>query len=291
MKSPETAATAPRCVVHPQFMSTPRGPLFAVHRRPADGLPVKGQVLVVPAFNEEMNRCRSMLTLLGERLASDGLGMLAVDLHGTGDSAGAYVDGRWDRWLDDIAIAQDWLQCQPGGCVAYLGVRLGAMLAADALRTAVPSVRNLLLWQPVVDGKQHLTQFLRVRIASQMDRPELPKESTASMRAQWAAGEPVEVGGYEIHPDLARAIDMARMDALAPRGGTRVLWLEQPPPGATELAAASAAALRAWQTQGIDVQWQAFEGPSFWQQYERVLAPEVIAITSDWLSTTQVIAA
>jgi exosortase A-associated hydrolase 2 len=283
MVSTEGVAAKPRCAVQPFFLDTPRGPMFAVHRQPADAAALRGHVLVVPGFNEEMNRCRSMLTLLAEHLAAIGFGALVIDLHGTGDSAGAYVDGRWDAWREDIALARASLDARPGACVGYLGVRLGAMLAADALRDAPARVDKLILWQPVVDGKQHLTQFLRVRIAAQMDRPDLPKESTAGMRARWAAGEPVEVGGYEIHPELARAIDAARLGALVPRTGTRVLWLEQPAPGATELSPPSAAALKAWQDAGVAARWQSFDGPAFWQQYERVLAPAAIAATVAWL--------
>lgn len=284
MNPSASAAAQPRCVLRPMFLDTPRGPLYAVHRTPPPGAPVHGQLLVLPGFNEEMNRCRSMLTLLAEGAAARGFGVLVIDPHGTGDSAGGYVDARWSHWLEDAALATAWLQQQPGGCIGYLGVRLGAALAAQALQAAPEGVRRLLLWQPVADGKQHLTQFLRLRIAALMDRPDLPKESTTSMRAQWAAGQPVEVGGYEIHPALAEVIDALRLAALVPRAGTRVLWLEQPPPGASEPAAASAAALRGWQERGIDAQWQGFEGPSFWQQHERVLAPEAIERTLDWLS-------
>lgn len=281
------AAAQRRCVLRPMFLDTPRGPMYAVHRAPPAGVAVRGQLLLLPGFNEEMNRCRSMLTMFAEAAAAAGHGTLAIDPHGTGDSAGAYVDGRWEHWLDDVQCATAWLQQQPGGCIGFLGVRLGAALAAQALQQAPAAVTRLLLWQPVVDGKQHLTQFLRVRIAALMDRPELPKESTTSMRAQWAAGQPVEVGGYEIHPELARGIDAVKLSALVPRAGTRVLWLEQPPPGAEELAAASAAALRAWQDAGVAARWQGFEGPSFWQQYERVVAPQAIEHSVAWLSDAE----
>lgn len=280
MQPERHGAAASACLVQPLFLDTPRGPLFAVHRRPATA--VRGNVLCIPAFNEEMNRCRSMITLQAEEWARHGLGSLVIDLHGTGDSAGDYVDAAWLHWLDDIHLACAWLDQQPGGCVGYLGVRLGAMLAADALGAAPAGVRALLMWQPVIDGKQHFTQFLRVKIAAQMDRPDLPKESTASMRAQFAAGQAVEVAGYEIHPRLAQAIDEAQLARLVPRAGTSVLWLEQPPPGSNELSPASLAVQQAWQTAVDGVEWKSFEGPSFWQQYERVLAPQAITVTTAW---------
>ena len=231
-----------------------------------------------------MNRCRSMLALQAQAWADVGYGSLLLDLHGTGDSAGEYGDARWQHWLDDIHLATRWLSEQPGGCSHFLAIRLGAGLAAAALRDQAAGVRGLVLWQPVADGKQHFTQFMRVKMAAQMDRPDLPKETTGSMRAQLSAGQPIEVAGYEIHPELARALDSMQLGALPPPAGTRVLWLEQPPPGATELAPASAQALRSWQAGGLDVLWRPFEGPSFWQQHERVLAPALITESAAWLA-------
>jgi exosortase A-associated hydrolase 2 len=285
---PSTAATAShRCVALPFFLETPRGPLFCLHRRPADAAALRGSVLFIPAFNEEMNRCRSMLTLQAESLAAQGIGSLVIDLHGTGDSAGDYVDARWSHWLADIHAASEWLEAQPGGCIAHLGIRLGAMLAAAAAPTAPQRTQRLVLWQPVVDGKQHFTQFLRVKMAAQMDRPDLPKETTGTMRTQLAAGTPVEIGGYEIHPEFAQALDDARLARLLPRPRTQVLWLEQPPPGTTELSPPSLAAQQAWRDNGVDCSWQSFEGPSFWQQYERVLAPAAVEATTAWLLATE----
>jgi len=290
MTHPGSAGSERRYVAEPFFLDTPHGAIFCMYRRPAPGQLVRGNVLCVPAFNEEMNRCRSMLTLLAESLAGAGVGMLSVDLFGTGDSAGEHGDARWSTWLEDIAAASRWLDAQPGGCTAYLGVRLGGALATQALADAPERTNALLLWQPVIDGKQHFTQFLRVKIAAQMDRPQLPKETTGSMRAQLAAGQPVEVAGYEIHPELARAIDDVSAQRLMPRPGTRVLWLEQPPAGTAELGATSAATLARWQSAGLGCDWRSFDGPTFWQQYERTLAPQAIEATVGWLCPQEVAA-
>lgn len=270
----------------PFFLDTPRGPAYALYRPPAGGAAARGNVLFVPPFNEEMNRCRSMLTLQAQALAEAGWGSLLIDLFGTGDSAGLHGDAQWSHWLDDLRLARAWLAREAGGCHAMLAIRLGAALAAQSLREDASGVRRLVLWQPVVDGKLHLTQFLRVKIAAQMDRPDLPKETTASMRAQFAAGQSVEVAGYELHPELARGIDAVRLADTPPPPAVRVLWLEQPPPGGTDLGAASSAALKAWQDAGCDTRWQNFEGPSFWQQYERVLAPQAIERATAFVVST-----
>lgn len=271
----------------PFFLDSPRGRLFAVHHRPAPGLAVHGHVLCVPPFNEEQNRCRSMITLQAQALAARGWGTLLVDLHGTGDSAGDYVDARWDGWLDDVAVAARWLEAQPGGLRAIWGIRLGAILAGEWHAARADAALALLLWQPVADGKMHLTQFMRVKLAAQLDRPDLPKETTGSLRATLAQGQPVEIAGYEIHPALAQALDAASLGKHRLAAGTRVLWLEQAVSAETAEAAsltpATQALLARWPGAEVQLQAQTFTGPAFWQVYERVLAPAIIEQGTAWL--------
>jgi exosortase A-associated hydrolase 2 len=264
----------------PFFLDTPHGRLFAIHHRPATGL--RGSVLCVPPFNEEMNRCRSMITLQAQAFAAAGIGTLVLDLHGTGDSSGEYRDARWSIWLDDIRTACRWLENQSGGCLAYWGIRLGAILAAQASRSAATKGRQLIVWQPVIDGKQYFTQFLRMRIAANMDRPSLPKETTAGMREILANGKSVEIAGYEIHPQLAAAIDVAQLAATPPAIGTSVLWLEQASAGTDGPSPASAQAASVWHAAGIEDGIRLFDGPAFWQLHQRAVAPEAIAATTAW---------
>jgi len=77
-------------VRQPLFLPGRRGPLFALWFDPdAAG---DQAILVVPPFAEELNKSRRMLALQGKSLARAGRGLLAVDLHGTGDSAGEFIE-------------------------------------------------------------------------------------------------------------------------------------------------------------------------------------------------------
>ena len=265
------------------FLDAPSGRVFAVHHGPAVDSPVRGHVLFVPPFNEEMNRSRSMMTLQAKALAQMGYGSLVVDLHGTGDSAGEFSDARWALWQSDILAAHQWLAQQPGGCFALLGIRLGAILAAQVFDRLIPAATALVLWQPVLEGKVHLTQFLRVRMAAQLDRPHLPKETTASMRDQLSKGTSLEVAGYEIHPELARDIDALHMVDHAPASQARVLWMESAGGDGTNLTPSSKKVATAWVDRGVAVDTAVFSGPAFWQVHERVITTSVIALTCAWL--------
>ena len=278
----ENAATA--ISVRPLFLETRTGRIFAVHHAPGAA---RGHVLCIPPFNEEMNRCRSMLTLQAQDLAVKGYGTLVIDLFGTGDSEGEYVDGRWDLWQDNIGAALRWLD-ERGGCIAILGVRMGAIQAAEWLRANPRSARSLVAWQPVVDGRQHLTQFLRVRIAAALDRTDAPGESTASLRAALASGSTIEVGGYQLHPTLASAIDSRSLDHMAPPPATRVAWLERRGSSGEFPSPPSARAIAAWIESGVKVAVLDFDGPAFWQLHERAVAVDAIAKTTHWLQSLDV---
>lgn len=272
--------------VAPLFLDGSAGRLFAAHHRPTRAQAIFGHVLVVPPFNEEMNRCRSMVTQQAQGFARMGLGTLVLDLHGTGDSEGEFCEARWTTWLADIATALRWLAEQPGGCKALLGVRLGGILAAQAVAEhAAQPPPALVIWQPVADGKTHLTQFMRVRMAAQLDRPHLPKESTTSMREQLGRGDTLEVAGYEIHPDLAQAIDSARLVDHPPPPHIPVAWLEAANGDKLEASPASQKVIATWQGQGAQVTHLPYAGPAYWQVHERVLAPELIAQTTQWMRT------
>jgi exosortase A-associated hydrolase 2 len=262
--------------LHPFFLDTDAGRCFALHRTPEGG--AKQHVLFVPPFNEEMNRCRSMMAFMAQALADQGMGSLLLDLQGTGESEGGHGDARWESWLRNLDAAVAWLE-QRGECVALLGVRLGAVLAADWMRSAPGRVQRLLMWQPVLDGQTFMTQFLRVKIAANMDRSDLPKETTQGMREQWARGESVEVAGYEMHPDLACAIDARKLPALVPPAGTQVHWFSHFNAATNGATPADLKAIEAWKQAGAHVQAAVFNGEAFWQVHQRASAPELIELS------------
>lgn len=267
---------------HPFFLEGASGRLFAVHHRPIDGVCRRGSVLVVPAFNEEMNRCRSMLTLQAQALARLGFGTLVLDLAGTGESDGHYGEARWDGWVDDVRRARDWLDgADGGGCAALLGVRLGVPLALDAL--AGTAACPLAAWQPVSDGRNYFTQFLRMRIAANMDRTDIPKDTTAGMRARLAEGASVEVAGYEVAPVLATAIESLNLATRVPQAGIPVAWFEKKTGEDAALPPASTQVVNAWRTSGVEVAVGVFDGPAFWALHDRHAAPDLIGLTAAWL--------
>ena len=268
--------------LRPFFLSSGIGRIFAVYHAPNGDAEPWGNVLVVPAFNEEMNRCRSMVTTQAQALAQLGVGTLVIDLYGTGESDGEHGDARWDIWIENVRQGIEWLDAQPGGCIGLLGIRLGVALALNALHLDQKK-RTLIAWQPVVDGKSCLTQFMRMRIAANMDRTDIPKDTTAGMRAQLAEGNSIEVAGYDIHPELATSIENLRVSESFPSASVSIAWLDKGNGEENTISPASEKLLAAWKSSGRAAVVIPFDGAAFWALYERFLAPDLVKKTSDWV--------
>lgn len=262
----------------PLFIDRGGNALFAVYYPPAGN----GDQcwLCVPPFGEEMNRSRPMVTAQARVLAQLNVATLVIDLYGTGDSDGELVDAGWDDWRQDIHAALDWLTERGLRCAGLWAIRLGMLLALDALGRHPDPPSRLLAWQPVSDGKQFLTQLLRLRLAAEMMHSS-GKQSAAELRRRLAAGETLEVAGYPLNPRLAAELEQLSVTRLDPSPLARLDWLEV---SAREPPALSVASNRVLEqlrqtTPALQVHALAVPGETFWSLYERSMAPELIAAT------------
>ena len=255
-----------------------RGALYAAYFPPAPGVTSRGDVLYCPPFAEEMNRCRAMASLQARALSALGVGTLIVDPYGTGDSAGEFVEGTWEQWREDLAAGIQWLRQHGRGCVGLWGVRLGAVMAAE-LAVRDGAIPNLLLWQPVLNGKQFYTQFLRIRIAAELEQADGIK-STDELRKLSAAGQSVEVSGYEVAPSLANQLDQVAMPKATALAGVAVHWFEVLASAEAVVPRVNTKAVEDLQAAGGAVTSTTVVGPPFWQVHERELAPDLVAATA-----------
>ncbi len=261
---------------------------------PPDG-PPRGQVLLMHAFAEELNKTRRMAALQARALAREGYAVLQIDLLGCGDSSGDFADATWEAWLRDLTLARAWLRAQmpPGGPVPLWlwGVRAGCLLAADLAR-ALAEPCHLLLWQPgFLSGRQQLQQFLRLRLAADLlaQTSASAKGAMQALQNEIAAGHSLDIAGYTLTPALANGLAHSTLEpAPAARASTaHLVWLEVAavPRESDQVGPAATRALHAWQQAGWQVQARTVQGPAFWQTVEAEEAPALLAATQAALAT------
>ena len=261
-----------------------RGRRFCVRYAPANAAASPGAIVYVHPFAEEMNKSRRMVALQARALADAGWTVLQIDLYGCGDSEGDFGQANWQQWRTDVADATAWLREQTGCQPSLWGLRAGCLLVCDTAKDMDP-VPNLLLWQPVISGRQFLQQFLRLKVASQLIADSAPDRiGTKQLFDQLARGETVEIAGYTLSPGLALGLDAAEL--TAPTASTRVGWLEVGPETPAELSRAASGRVQSWQAAGHRVDARAATGVAFWQTLEITECPELIettlAVVADW---------
>ncbi|MFN3983867.1 MAG: hydrolase 2, exosortase A system-associated [Rhodocyclaceae bacterium] len=273
------------------FVGGTRGSLFCVVHEPDDGRP-RGSVLYVHPFAEEHNKSRRMAAQQARALSAAGWRVVMPDLYGCGDSGGDFGDADWTGWLDDVRGVLQAIADQHPGPVHVWGLRAGCLLIAQVVGgeistgapTPVPvAVDSITYWQPVVNGEQFLTQFLRLRMSAAMMGG--GKETTRELRARLDAGEKLEVAGYALSPGLAAGLAAARL--APPPAGVRANWLEVASGETADLSPASRKLVEAWRQAGHDVRAQVVAGEGFWGTQEIREVPELVTLTATLIAGVQ----
>ena len=257
------------------FLDTPDGPRFCLYHAPRGAC--RGALVYVHPFAEEINRARRMAALGARVLATQGYGVLLLDLHGCGDSGGDFGDATWDGWLRDIACARAWIEERLGRTAGLWGVRVGALLAVAHAQTAPVAPERLLLWQPVTNGSGYLNGFLRLRLAGELLAGGSDSGGTDALREALLAGESLEIAGYALNPQLAAGLDAADARALGPR--CPIHWFEVMAADGRALPPAAVRVADTWRLQGSRVDVRQVAGPQFWSAPETVDCPALLGAT------------
>ncbi len=247
--------SAPR--VEPFFFDADPGTRLSLYHPPSPQLPARGAILYVHPFADELNASRRMAALQARRFAAMGYAVLQLDLFGCGDSCGDFHTARWDLWKRDLGTARDWLAARCSGPMHLWGLRLGALLALDFACSV--SVDGLILWQPYINGRTAINQFLRQGLTADPDGP----QTTSSLRATMAAKGQIDIAGYELAAPLAHAIDNcdAALLALPP---CPVHWFASNGPAPQRLAASAARLAECWANGGTTLHLHLIDGNPFW---------------------------
>ena len=270
---------------HAVFLDAPHSAdqRYALLHRPAGQ--VRGRILYLPPFAEEMNKSRRMAALQARALAELGYAVLQLDLQGCGDSDGDFADASWQGWIQDCLLGLDHLNAQVGGDVPLTlwGLRAGCLLASPVAE-ALDESCNFLFWQPSTQGKQVLQQFIRLKTAAAMMDGQ-QKGIAEQIRQTLAQGECVEIAGYGLSPALAQGLETANLKPPSRKEGVnpRMAWIEISR-SAQELSPASQSSYAMWQAAAYSVRSAVVQGPAFWQTTEIEDAPELLPASQEALA-------
>ena len=255
----------------PFFLEAGEGRRFCIHRQPEGQ--VKGAILFVPPFAEELNKSRRMVALQASAFAGAGYAVLSIDLLGCGDSSGDFGEARWEAWMGDLALACDWLRRRHGTPLTLWGLRFGALLGLEFARASGERFERCLLWQPMASGEACLAQFMRLRLAGERLAGE--KVTTQQLRAELEESGSLEIAGYALSRDVAANMERLKLAELGlpgiPHG-----WFEI---SAQPMAPASARIVESWKQRGISCETATVPGEPFWSTQEISECPALIEET------------
>ena len=215
-----------------------------------------------------------MVSLAARAFAEEGWTVLQMDAHGCGDSEGDFGDASWDSWLTDLDRAHAWLSQDTPGPLVMWSLRTGSLLASSWQARASHRL-PILAWQPVFNGKQYLTQFLRIRLGADLAQSTQAKNLLTELRASLQAGQAASIGGYWLSPAMASGLEAAVFSPAADDTGP-VTLLEVVSGDPPELTPAIENWLSSATEAGRACQGQAVQGNKFWQSKEIETAANLI---------------
>lgn len=234
-------------------------------------------ILHIPAFAEEMNKSRRMVALQAQAFSEQGHDVLVLDLYGTGDSIGDFSEATWQIWQENIGTAIGWLNAQGSQTVSLWGLRLGALLAMAFANYSASPIERLIAWHPVHNGDVYVTQFLRLRVAAAIMDNNAPPEKTSELKQRLLAGQPVEVAGYLLNPQLIAPLLSLRAEKLNLQSVKKLALFEMAATEDTPHTIGNTQFLNALQQQNIPATLQKVVGNAFWASQEISEAPGLIS--------------
>lgn len=146
--------------MNPFYFGNSREALFGVYHPPITMGIRNSAILICPPLGREYIRTHWALRRLADQLAQGGAHVLRFDYFGNGDSAGESGEGNVEHWQNDIRTAADELLELSGvQKISIVALRAGAALAAS---TTDLDTSNLVLWDPVINGRSYLDGLRQV---------------------------------------------------------------------------------------------------------------------------------
>jgi hypothetical protein len=145
---------------------------------------------------------------------------------------------------------------------------------------------TLLFWQPATSGKLFFQQVLRAAKARSLIADEPDAADVRALRATLRDRRAVEVGGYELHPDLIAGAEAADAPSRL-AGDLHVVLREVSIASPAQLSPAAERFASRFSQAGARVDAAAVHGASFWAAQEIAEVPALVDSTTLALGARQ----
>lgn len=174
--------------------------LFAIIHRPKNSKEKKGIIFCHP-FGEEKQYSYRAFVRFARELCDRNFHVMRFDCRGYGDSEGDFKDATLETQVADTLKAIDIFKVQ--FCiqkVGLFGLRLGATIATLAAERD-SSIQRLILWFPVINGKEYLDELIKTKIISELTNKmtSLPqREIIEQLKSKGGS----DMGGYYLTTEM-----------------------------------------------------------------------------------------
>ena len=142
--------------MQPFYFGTSQKQLFGVYHAPDGKSARQSAILLCQPLGHEYLRAHRAFRNLAVSLAGQGFHVLRFDYFGCGDSGGEQEQATIEQCLSDLSTAVEELKDTAGvPRVSLVGLRLGATMAA-LTASRRQDIDRIVLWDPVLDGRQYL---------------------------------------------------------------------------------------------------------------------------------------
>lgn len=212
--------------MEPRLFGPSQRALFGAVHEPRQPQANRAAVLLCHAGVHEYMRTHWAMRRLADALADGGHVVMRFDYSGTGDSSGRLEDATIEQWVEDITVAHEELSDICGHSkISFVGLRLGALLAAMA--SSKKSVERLVLWDPVTDGDDYLSE-LRTLQAARQSWSLLPADESSDSLLGYQLTREMEraIGSLAIRDTMMRAKDAVVVNS-SQANATLQSWLDE----------------------------------------------------------------
>jgi uncharacterized protein len=245
--------------------------LFGLYQEPLAYAARAESILLCNPFGQEAIRSHRLFKVLADRLCRDGFHVLRFDYFGTGDSAGSDDEVSIAGFIADLLLADEELS-RRSACThrSWIGLRLGATVAALASANTAVAPQRTVLWEPVVNGAAYLAELEHAHDVALEDAYGSRCATDAELKRHFARESGNEALGFPLTQTFRQELNSLSLDSFAnARTSIADIFANEPmPESMNDLS-------RRLTARGIEVRNESIDEPIIWTADEMMNAATV----------------